>query len=437
MSTPPDSRHRTGFGSLPSKGWESTRVQTQIAPRHATGGASDDQDIGRAVDDRTRELFVAVDPAEAMVQQFDHLRPDYVALHDIGTTASRKLLAGIAAASQRPVQRLLFRRAGGGTTLAAIEFIDCVATNRKTVRLYSTTVEADTVVRQAMSRVLLARSSVGVVFVGDLPAHALTTAFEPWREAVLRSDWPCRRMVFLPLGPGAALYDEVARLRNLTRIEATTTQPVTRPAEVWSHLCAAWNAMQTQNHPGVDPATLPLLPTAAAPPAPQAAVPAAPPQAPAAVPAAAPVPQVKPTPMPVVGAPAPRADEPLDHYLHQLSNLAGVLSVCAFDMASGRPVGHAGARPGPDELGRQGSSIVNTIMSASRMLGLGAAVPDTSITLGQHHLVLRALPGHPGMALHMVLDKTSATLALVMLQLRRLDEALLAAGRSGSTPRTG
>ena len=75
-------------------------------------------------------------------------------------------------------------------------------------------------------------------------------------------------------------------------------------------------------------------------------------------------------------------------------------------------------------------------MSASRAMGLGAAVPDTSITLGQHHLVLRAVPAHPGVALHLVLDKPNTTLALVMLQLRRLDEALLAATKAaaGTTP---
>lgn len=433
MTLPPDSRPRSGFASLPSSGWEATRVQTQIATRfQGAGGAPDERDIGYPVDESTRELFVAVDPAEALVQQFDHLKPEYVAVHDLGTSASRKLVGGLAAASQRPVQRLMFRRAGGGMTLATIEFVDCVAANQRAVRLYSTAVEGDTAVRQAMARVLLSRSSVGVVIVGDLPAHALATAFEPWKEAVQRGQWPCRRMLFLPLGPGAALHDEVGRLRSTTRIEATTMPPVSRPSEVWAHLCNAWNAMQRQQHPQQPPEALPLLGTGDTP------VPAAVRAAAPATPAAAPPPFVAPavarppTPMPVVGQPPPSADVPLDHYLHQLAQLAGVLSACAFDLATGQPVGHAGSRPGPEDLGRHGASIAGTIMSASRAMGLGAAVPDTSITLGQHHLVLRAVPGHPGLALHLVLDKPNTTLALVMLQLRRLDEALLAATKAAA-----
>lgn len=446
MTQPFDSRPRSGYGSLPSSGWEATRVQTQIATRFLPGGPDADlRDIGHPVDDRTRELFVAVDPAEALIQQFDHLRPEYIAVHDLGTTASRKLINGLASASQRPVQRLVFRRAGGGMTLATIEFVDCVA-NQRTVRIYSTAVEADTAARQAMARALLARSTVGVVIAGDLPPHALATAFEPWREAVLRAEWPCPRMLFLPLRPGTALFDEVGRFRSQTRIEATTMQPVTRPAEVWAHLCQAWNTLQKQRRPEADPATLPLLGTVSAAEAPPA-VPGAPagsdepPRAPAtAMPVAAPPAPAAPrppTPMPVVGQPPPSADEPLEHYLHQLAHLNGVLSACALDIARGTPVAHAGARPAPEDLARHGSTILATLMSASRAMGLGAAVPETTVTLGQHHLVLRAVPGHPGMALHLVIDKPIATLTLVMLQLRRLDETLLAATQRAGPTTTG
>lgn len=107
--------------------------------------------------------------------------------------------------------------------------------------------------------------------------------------------------------------------------------------------------------------------------------------------------------------------------------MAGVVSVCAFDIASARPIGHAGARPGPEELARHGAALLAAVMNASRTLGpgAGASVPECSVTLGQHHLLVRALPAHPGMALHVVLDKPQATLALVRLQLRRLDDALL------------
>lgn len=417
-------------------GWEATRVQTQFAPRLGTmaNDASEGQDIGRAVGGNTRELFVSCEPGEALAQQLDYLRPEYVAVHDLGTSASRKLLGGIAAASQRALQQLVIRRPGGGTTLATIEFVDCPAANGRFVRLYSTTVEADTATRQTLAHVLLGRSRLGLAIVGNLPGHAIASALAPLREAVLKPGWACRRLLFMPLTAGAALPAEVARFRAATAIDATPTPQVTRPVEVWNALCSAWNPMQSAR-PAADgkPPTL-LQPFASSTAAPAAA--AAVPDAAASggsvagsLPKATHVPPWRtsgPTPMPVVGA-TPAPDAPLERYLHDLSLLAGVVSVCAFDIATARPVGHAGSRPGPDDLARHGTALLAAVMSASGALGLGASVPECSVTLGQHHLLLRPLPAHPGMALHVVLDKPQATLALVQVQLRRLDDALLLA----------
>ncbi len=419
----------TGPSRPPSRDWESTRVQTQLATRLA--GSDDDaeaHDIGRPVGNDLRELFVACEPAEALLQQFDHLGLEFVAVHDLGSNASRKLLAGIAAATGQPVQRLAIRRPGGGQELATIEYVDSPASHGGTVRLYSTTVEADTATRQALSRVLLARSQLGVVLTGDLPGHALSSAIEPWRHAARGGDWTCRRLLFMPLAGGAALSTEITRFRGGSLLDCTTTPRVTRPAEVWTYLCAAWNLMHQTRHPDRDAAGLPLLGVAAtaagAPDTPAAEAPARPP---------APAPQA-PTPMPTIGTPPPPRDAPLERYLHDLGQLPGVVSACIFDTASGAAVGHAGSRPGPDELARHGSAVLAALTTASRAMGLGATVPDTTVTLGQHHLLLRPVPAHPGMALHAVLDKPHATFALVLVQLRRLDEELLAAGRPAAPP---
>ena len=436
MSLPPDPHpSRTGRSPLSSgEGWNSTRVQTQIAARHvhevAPGAAG--PDIGRAVGAGVRELFVACEPADALMQQFDHLQPEFVTVHDLGLAASRKLLAGIAAASQRSVQRLAIRRNGAGTALATVEFVDCPAANGRTVRLYGTEVDADAPTREAVARVLLARARLGLVLVGELPAQALQATFTPWREAITRGHWVCRRMLFMPLTAGAALPAEVARFRAATAIDATSTAQVTRPADVWIELCHAWNAWLRQTKPGQDAAALPLLGTSAeAPPRPAPPARSAAPDPRNGAPSTrSTAPVSRPTPMPAVSAPAPLAlDEPLERYLDELVELAGVVSACAFDLSTGQPVGHAGARPGPDDLARHGSAVLESLMSASHAMGLGAVLPEAAITLGQHHLLLRPLPGHPGLALHVVLDKPQVSLALAQLQIRRLDDALLSATR--------
>ena len=130
--------------------WQATRAQTSIATQIAgdendyLAATSDAGNIGRQVGGDQHELFVSCDPAEAMQQQFDHLRPEFIALHDIGTTSSRKLLAGVAAASQRTLQKLVIRRQGYGTPLATLEFVDLPAGDGRSLRLYTTEADADT-----------------------------------------------------------------------------------------------------------------------------------------------------------------------------------------------------------------------------------------------------------------------------------------------------
>jgi len=410
--------------SAPAANWESTRVQTQIA------GGSDDgdaRDIGRAVGNGTRELFVSCDPAEALIQQFDFLQPSFVAVHDLGTAGvARQLLSGIAAAAQRSVQQLVIRRSGVGTPLATLQFVDCPAANGTSVRLYATEIDADTTQRQAMAQVLFSRSRLGIVMVGNLPGHVIQSHLDPWHRAVLQRGWTCRRVLFLPLAANPALATQVAAFRSATAIEASVTPPVTRPADVWQQLAVAWNDLQRRSQPGVEASKLPLL-TSSQKPASTAPITANPAPASAPVAAAAPAPApVAPLPMPTVGATAPAETTPLSRYLDAVSRLQGVVSACAFEPGSGRPHGHAGARPSAEDLARHGTTIVGALANASRGMGLGAAPPDCLITLGQHHLLLRALPALAGLPvgamLHVVVDKLHAPqIETLREQLRKLD----------------
>jgi hypothetical protein len=108
--------------------WQATRAQTALATQFMRNEedylAAEVRDIGRQINANERELFVSCDPALAMQQQFEHLNPEFIAIHDIGTTSSRKLLAGVAAASGRSIQKLFIRRQGYGTPLATLEYVE-------------------------------------------------------------------------------------------------------------------------------------------------------------------------------------------------------------------------------------------------------------------------------------------------------------------------
>ena len=124
--------------------WADTRVQapktTQIVHRNDAGAAAA-MDIGRPVADNRRELAISCAPAEALQQQFEHLHPEFIVIHDIATRSSRQLLRGIAEEAGRPMQQLAMRRQGFGTSVATIDFIEVLVGEQQLMRIYSTDVD--------------------------------------------------------------------------------------------------------------------------------------------------------------------------------------------------------------------------------------------------------------------------------------------------------
>jgi hypothetical protein len=258
---------------------------------------------------------------------------------------------------------------------------------------------------------LLAFSRLGVMMVGDLPSHAVASALQPLHDFMISGPWPNRDLLLLPLASASALVTQGAELARGTGVNVRTTPQVMRPADAWGFINGTWARLRDGTP--VDRRS-PHSPGAAAR---QSAVSTA-----AARPAAT---EPRPMrPMPPVSSAAARAAAPrnlLDRYVQQLSELPGMVSCCVFDVSSGLEVTHAGASPGAADLAMHGKALLAGMSSSSRTLGLGHTMPEAAITLGSHHLLLRAVPGHPGLALHAALDKTHANLTLARLQVQRMD----------------
>ena len=431
---PPAPARGTPQPSDPPDAWAATRAHTALATQLLSDEndylAGEKDEIGRQIGGNERELFVSCAPAEALQQQFDHLHPEFIAVHDIATSSSRKLLAGIAAASGRAVQKLVIRRQGYGTALATLEFVDLPTTDNQSLRLYTTEADADSASRHALARTLLANSRLGVIMVGELPGHAIATALKPVHDDILAGPWPNRNLLLLPLASASTLVTHGLDLGRGTGVAVRTTPQVARPADAWAFITGTWSRLREQAP--TDGRSVPEL--GAFKPAPFA--PRKAPLAPVmgGIPSGDTLPmeeQAAPItltmrPMPAIApAASPAAAAPpstvIERYVRQVSELNGVVSCCVFETQSGHPIAHAGANPGSDALGSHGSELLTAMMSVSRSLGFGHALPEAAVTLGSHHLLLRGVPKNPGLAMHAVLDKTSANLTLARLQIMRLD----------------
>jgi hypothetical protein len=346
-----------------------------------------------------------------MQQQFQQWASDFIAIHDVATDSSPRILAGLAAATQRKVQKLVIRRQGHGMALATLEFAELPGANGQMLRVYSTRVDADTHQRHELARVLLAYSRLGVVMVGDLPSHALEAALQPLREGIARGPWPSRHLLFVPLSPPGSLHQQVSLLAGRSGVQVSIAPQAVKPSDAWSAISNAWNRVR-----GDTSAAAPQRVAAA--PRDPIAFPTPVRQAPAT---AKPLPMQPMPPTRPAAAPS-EANNPWQAYVRQCIDIGGVISCCVFELATQRTLAHAGSRPGPASLAAQGAALHEAANTAAKAMGLTIAAPDLSVTLNDHHLLVRAIAGHPGLALHAVLDSHAANLMLVKMKLQRLDQ---------------
>jgi hypothetical protein len=116
-------------------------------------------------------------------------------------------------------------------------------------------------------------------------------------------------------------------------------------------------------------------------------------------------------PMPVPGSTR------WDDYIKRCVAINGALFGCVFDVPTLAPLAHAGGGPAPERLARQGALMLASMSDAARALGLPATPVDAAVTTGGHHLLLRPVPRHPGIALHLVMEgQTNLTLARLQLE---------------------
>jgi hypothetical protein len=372
-------------------------------------------DVGRRISEDQVELFISADVAGSLQMEFVRHAPDFVALHDLGTSASLRLLTSLAGAAGARVQRLSVRRQGHGVALAVLQFVEMPMADGVAVRVYATDLNADSATRAQVARVLLAFSRLGVLLVGELLPRALTGQLQPLHEALRRGPWPNRELLLVPLGSGTALAAQAAQLVAGSPVAAHVTPHADKPRQAWAYIGGAWNRLHaaaagertlpTDMALAVPPPRVPDS-EAATEPMPLHSMPG--PRAPAAAPAS-------PLPMPRPGGVDWQA------YVDRCVQVKGTVAVCVFDTHSVQTLAQAGGPPAAERLAQQGAALLAQMNESTRALGLGPTRGDAAVSTPTHHLLLRAVPGHPGIVLHLVLSAGSGNLTLARMQLDRIE----------------
>lgn len=368
------------------------------------------RDIGRRLTDDQVELFVADEPASALQRELDRLKPQYIALHDVGTAASLRLLKAMAANTGGKLMRLAVRRQGHGMALATLQFVEITGSDGSRLRVYSTDIDADSHGRHLMARTLLARARLSVLVFGDLPSHALAASLQPLIDSLAHEQWPNRHMLMVPLGAQGSLNRYAAAFAE-AGIHTQVASQVARATDAWSVIGTTWNQLDGVT---ADPAAAASTADAASPPG---------------APAASPVDDSEAPTQPM----GLTADKPASRparggvnwfdYVQRCASLKGMVSCCVFDRSDGHALAHAGARPPAEVMQALGERLLATASDVGAMLGTGTDVLELGYSTASHHVLLRALPRHPGVVLHAVLDGITGNPTLARVQLMRLDPA--------------
>ena len=373
-------------------------------------------DIGRRISDDQVELFITGDVPGSLQREFVQHTPEYIALHDLGTAASLRLLSSLASAAGARVQRLSIRRQGHGVALAVLQFVEMPLADESSVRVYATDVNADAPTRAQVARVLLGHSRLGVLLVGELPPHALAGQLGPLHENLLRGSWPNRDLLMMPLGSKIALAAHAGQLAAGSSVSVQVAPHADKPRQAWAYIGGAWNRQHGSagnqrilNTDLAQAVAKPALPNSEAPTQPMDLQPLAP------KPAAPYIPTL-PTPMPKVGG-----TMGWQAYADRCLLIKGASACCVFDVHTSQTLAAASGPPSAERLAQQGTVLLGQINEAARALGLGQARAEATISTSTHHLILRPVPGHPGVALHLVISAISGNLTLARMQLERIE----------------
>jgi len=376
---------------------------TQIVHNRADYLGEGQDDVGQRISEDKLELFVAVDPAQAMLQQFAALQPEFIALHDVGASQSLRLLGAIAAALNTRVHTLSIRRQGHGVALAVLPFVELPGRGNQRLRVYSTDIDTDSQSRRQLAKVLLGHARLSVIMVGEMPAHLLSGSLQPVRDAMQKGPWQNRELLLVPFGSPATLAPHAAGLVGPPDLNVRVTPQAASANDAWTYVTGTWNRLREQK--------------AAARPATEAPAIPSPSQAEART-------EVMPLPG-LDAAPQDLAPGRWNEYVQGCEVIKGLVSACVFELRSARALAYRGARPDAPQLVAEGLKLFTALASAGRGLGLGPSQPDAMVSLSGHHLLLHPLPGHPGIVLHAVLDASVANLTLARMQLQRVDIAVL------------
>ncbi len=375
---------------------------------------------GQMVDQLVKDIFISGSAVDAMRDHFAHApdvdaAPRRITLFDPHHVWAPSIVKGLSEASGQPIEQLRLRDRATLQTLAMIERTYVVRRHDETLKIYHPDVRSREHGTASIPLVLMERSDLSVLILGQLPTQSLDALLDTLVVATHEPTWRCPTVLFM-LPPSSA--------RVVDRIGAQDWPPALRvqmlsesfgsTSAVWNALLGVWNRAKViprweRKESHQQELDFPI----------KVADFDSPPSAPAPVGATS------------QSQPASSIDEPLDAQrastaLLPLLQLDGLYGCAIAEVESGKLVAQQLRDAQEVDLDQAGTSLAG-LLGAHRLAALDMGLPEVdeiTTSAGSCMQVVRTIPQRPGLFMLAVLDKGRMNLGMVRLRMAEAQKAL-------------
>jgi predicted regulator of Ras-like GTPase activity (Roadblock/LC7/MglB family) len=419
---------RSLFGDLtPPKtpGFEDTEKQKGRDAFTATtileSSATSMNSRGQMVDQLVKDIFISGSAVQAMREHFAHApevdaAPRRITLFDPHHVWAPGIIKALSEASSQPVEQLRLRDRATLQTLAMIERTYVVRRQDETLKIYHPDVRSREHETASIPLVLMERSDLSVLILGQLPTQSLDALLDMLVVATHGPGWRCPTVLFM-LPPSSA--------RVVDRIGAQDWPPALRvqmlsesfgnTSAVWNALLGVWNrakAVPRWERKGGPQHELDFPIKVA-----DFDGPAAPDPAPVAI---------RPEPATSSGALTPIDPLQASRALLALLQLDGLYGCALADAGTGKVIAEQvrdAQEVDLDQAAAAGARLLDAHRNAAQEMGL-PDVDEVTASAGSSMQVLRTIAQRPGLFMLAVMDRGRTNLGMVRLRMAEAQKTL-------------
>jgi len=402
------------------KGREAFTASTILESKATTVNAR-----GQMVDQLVKDIFISGSAAEAMREHFAHApdadaAPRRITLFDPHHLWAPGIIKALSEASGQPVEQLRLRDRAKLQTLAMIERTYVVRRQDDTLKIYHPDVRSREHETASIPLVLMERSDLSVLILGQLPSQSLDALLDTLVVATHEPTWRCPTVLFMLPPSSARAVDKIGaqdwppalRVQMLSESFGSTSAVWNAMLGVWNRAKAMprWERRGADRQPGLD---FPIK---------VADLDDSPPT----------VPDGGPGAMQVELQAGAATDTPLDPQkastaLLALLQLDGLYGCAVADADTGKVIAQQlrdAQEVDLDQAAAAGARLLDAHRAAAQEMSL-PEVDEVTASAGSCMQVLRTLPGRPGLFMLAVMDKGRTNLGMVRLRMNEAQKTLI------------